>query len=244
MKTKVLILLFTLISFGVQAQKTYVLLTGVSNYGTKDNNLHNSTKDVKSLKTIFESQKAIVGVLTGKNVTRDNLEKKLNAIVQLAKPEDKIIFFFSGHGMIGGFVAYGPDIISYSYLTDIFSKAKTRNVFCFIDACMSGSSAASAVEGETEDRYIFNKNITFVSSSRILEQSIENDWVGHGFFTQALLKALRGKADVNQDRNITLMELFNYIYNDVTARTNKGEKTQHPQLIGPSSLYETIITSW
>ena len=35
------------------AQKTYVLLTGVSNYGNADLNLGNTTKDVKALQKVF-----------------------------------------------------------------------------------------------------------------------------------------------------------------------------------------------
>ena len=81
-------------------------------------------------------------------------------------------------------------------------------------------------------------------SSRADEYSKENNWIGHGFYTQALLKGLRGKADKNADRQITLMELFKYVYNDVTARSKDYSQIQHPVLIGPSSSYDTVITIW
>ena len=121
----------------------------------------------------------------------------------------------------------------------ILSKAKTREVFCFIDACLSGS--VSSTEYDWADAH---KGVTFMMSSRADEFSIENNWIGHGFYTQALLKGLRGKADKNDDRQITLMELFRYVYNDVTARTHNYKQTQHPVLIGPSSSHDTVITRW
>lgn len=231
------------VSIGVNAQKTYALLTGVSNYGFEGINLRNTTKDVKQLKMILDKQDMIVTTLTSRYATRENIEKKLSAIIRLAKPEDKIIFFFSGHGSTGGFLAYGPHDFSYRELMNILARAKTKEVFCFIDACMSGS-ASEIFKYDWADDPNIHKGLTFFMSSRAEEYSIENNWIGHGFFTQALLKGLRGKADKNSDRNVTVIELFNYIYNDVTARCHDIEQVQHPQLIGPGSSYDTILTNW
>lgn len=239
MKRISLLLFATLISIGVNAQKTYALLTGVSNYGVQGANLQNTTKDVKQLKKVLDKQGMIVTTLTSSNATIPNMEKKLNAIIQLAKPEDKIIFFFSGHGDTGQILAYGPEAFYYRDLMKILSKAKTTEVFCFIDACMSGS--VSPTEYDWVDAH---KGVSFMMSSRADEYSTENNWIGHGFYTQALLKGLRGKADINDDRKITLMELFRYVYNDVTARTRNNNQTQHPMLIGPSSSHDTVITRW
>ena len=239
MKRIVLSLLACLITIGINAQKTYALLTGVSNYGIQSANLQNTTKDVKQLKKVFDKQGMIVTTLTSSNATISNIEKKLNAIIQLAKPEDRIIFFFSGHGDTGMILAYGPESFYYRDLMKMLSKAKTKEVFCFIDACMSGS--VTPTEYEWADAH---KGITFMMSSRANEYSTENNWIGHGFYTQALLKGLRGKADKNEDRQITLMELFRYVYNDVTARTQNYRQVQHPVLIGPSSSHDTVITKW
>ena len=239
MKRLLLFLIVISISIGINAQRTYALLTGVSNYGVQGANLQNTTKDVKQLKKVLDKQGMIVTTLTSSNATIPNIEKKLNAIIQLAKPEDKIIFFFSGHGDTGQIITYGPEGFYYRDLMNILSKAKTKEVYCFIDACMSGS--VSPTEYEWADAH---KGVSFMMSSRANEFSTENNWIGHGFYTQALLKGLRGKADKNDDRQITLMELFLYVYNDVTARTHNYTQTQHPVLIGPSSSHDTVITRW
>ena len=231
-----LLMVFVIIS--VSAQKTYVLLAGVSSYSNSEANLSNTTKDVKDIKKIFDNQGAIVSIVTSKYANHDNIVEKLNAIVKLAKSDDKIMFFFSGHGTKGGFVTYELSIFSYQELVSILSKAHTKQVFCFIDACNSGS--VSAVSMGNSDWASEAKNITFVMGCRAEEYSFENNWVGHGFFTKALLKGLRGMSDANKDRKVTLIELFRYIYNDVTART----KQQHPQLIGPGSAHQIVLAKW
>ncbi|MBQ6064467.1 MAG: caspase family protein [Prevotella sp.] len=239
MKRISFLLAVALISMGINAQKTYALLTGVSNYGFQDWNLQNTTKDVKQLKKVLDKQEMIVATLTSSYATISNIEKKLNAIIQLAKPEDKIIFFFSGHGDTGRMITYGFQGFYYEDLMKILSNAKTKEIFCFIDACKSGS--VNPMEYYWAD---VHKGITFMMSSRADEYSAENNWIGHGLYTQALLKGLRGKADKNNDRQVTLMELFRYVYNDVTARTKNYSVKQHPQLIGPSSSHDTVITRW
>ncbi len=238
-----LVLLF-FFAASVFAQHTYVLLAGISNYGD-ESNLGQTTKDVKSLKEIFDKQpNTTVAILTSKYASGSNIEEKLNAINKLAKPTDKIVFCFSGHGTTGGIVTYGPQLFSYKTLAQILSKAKAKEIFCFIDACKSGS-----VENDASANFGFESSsshpgLTFMVASRATEVSWENNWVGHGFFTKALLKGLRGSSDKNRDKNVTLKELFDYVYNDVTARTKDTEAPQHPQLIGPSSSYNTVITRW
>ena len=58
------------------------------------------------------------------------------------------------------------------------------------------------------------------------------------FFTQALLKGLRGKCDYDHNKEITVLELFKYIHADVTRRSLKG---QHPQLIAPKGMHDKVI---
>ena len=233
----ILLIFMTILVVNMNAQRTYALLTGVSNYGDEQLNLHNTTKDVKQLKTVMDKLGVVCGVSTSKNVTQANITKRLNTIIEAAKPEDRIIFYFSGHGTTGGFLMSDQQLFNYSDLIKILSKAKTKNIFCFIDACRSGSVATDSYAMSDSDK----ARITFVMSSRPDELSIENDWIGNGYFTQAMLKGLRGMSDKNHDKRITLIELFKYIYNDVTVRTKNG---QHPQLIGPGSAQNTVIANW
>lgn len=268
-KVFILSLLAICLATQVMAQKTYVLLTAVSNYSNSanpdSNDLRGSTNDAKELKKVFDKQKnTTVALLTGKNANKENIVQKIAAILELAKPEDKIIFFFSGHGALPGIYKDGllvekpsivikngqkDDALSYDELYALFSTAKTKNVVVMIDACHSGCAkfAYERIKDEPGVKPLF------ITSSRGDEKSqdgisLKNDYetfLGNGFFTKALLKALRGKADANHDKQLTVEEVFKYVYNDVQRHMQPltGEE-QHPMLIGPGSLRKLVLTKW
>lgn len=249
-KLTTILSLLLLTAISMQAQKTYVLLTGVSNYGVDSINLYNTTKDVKQLKEkVCDKKGFTTAMLTSRYANHQNIVTKLNAIVKLAKPQDRIIFYFSGHGTYGGFVPHDRSLFNYQELVNILSKAKASKVYCFIDACMSGS-----VKSISANNFgIGNKNphICFLTASDATEISMEDSWVGHGYFTKALLKALQGigASDKNKDKKITLDELFNYVSQDVVFRTRNAKQVQHPQLIPslsllPSSMQNEVLVEW
>lgn len=222
----------------IEAQTTYVLSTGVSNYGSTSVNLHNPSKDAKAVAEVFKKQSnSKVSIVTSSNATKSTILRHLNAIKQLAKPEDKVVFFFSGHGTQNNLILHDGNF-NFSELIDVLKGMRTKKIFVFIDACKSGSvtNATSSYEWTGEKA----PSIAFMMACRADEFSFENQWLDNGFFTQALLLALRGKADTDSNRKITLMETFKYIHKDVNTR----ESRQHPQLIASSSLYDEVITSW
>lgn len=235
MKHLILLLSAFLLFAGANAQKTYALLVGVSNYGVTSANLGNTTKDVKDLKKVLVNQGMVVATVTSKFATKAKVMEKMNAINKLAKPGDKVIFYFSGHGDCGKILLYKTEPLYYSEIVETLSKAKADKIFCFIDACLAGS-----VTGTVYDNLEESSKMMFMMASRANEYSFENNWIGHGYFSQGLLKGLRGMADTDGDRQITLEEIFRYVYNDVTARTD----IQHPQLIGSASMYNSVITKW
>ena len=79
----ILLIFMTILVVNMNAQRTYALLTGVSNYGDEQLNLHNTTKDVKQLKTVMDKLGVVCGVSTSKNVTQANITKRLNTILFL-----------------------------------------------------------------------------------------------------------------------------------------------------------------
>ena len=222
--------------------RTFVLCVGVSSYQNSDNNLSQTTKDAKQFKTVMANHTKDITILTSKYANKNNILEKLRAISNRAQKGDKIILFFSGHGYPGGIVTHDKHL-TYQEINDILSKSSASAKICFVDACHAGSV------GEVRDNSRSYKapssgNIIYMMSSRANEYSIEHPWVGHGFFTQALLKGLRGKADANKDKKITVRELFNYVYNDVQHTTSNMEASQHPQLIGVKEVAEAVVVDW
>lgn len=229
-----LLLLMSICSMTL-AQTTYALIAGVSAYQNSEMNLGNTTKDAKDLKRVLDQLGVKSALLTSKYANYDNIASKLEKIVSVAKSGDKIMFFFSGHGAPGNFCTY-DQLFPYSKLVDILSKAKAKEIYCFVDACHSGS-----VQETTTGNYDWanNRNMIFCMGCKPNEFSYESGWVGNGFFSKALLKGLRGKA--SRDGKITLRTLFDYIYKDVTAHTHQYKQPQHPMLIGPSTMHQNVL---
>lgn len=241
MKQRIITTLFALLSMGliVSAQTTYALVAGVSSYRNPQNNLGNTTKDAKDIKRVLDNLNVKSALLTSKYANYSNIKQKLEKIVATAKSDDKIMFFFSGHGTTGAFCTY-DELFQYTTLVNILKNAKAREVYCFVDACMSGSVQGVASSGYD---WASNKNMCFFMGCRAEEFSWENQWLGNGNFSKSLLKGIRGKADKNQDKRITVQELFDYIYKDVTKHTQGNSTVQHPQLIGPSSMHGNVLFS-
>lgn len=236
-------LLFMAIVLVINAQaRTFVLCVGVSSYQNSDNNLSQTTKDAKQFKTVMENHTKDITILTSKYANKDNILEKMRAIGNRAQKGDKIILFFSGHGYPGGIVAHDK-CLTYQEINDILSKSSASAKICFVDACHAGS-VGEVRDSSRSYKAPLSGNIIYMMSSRANEYSIEHPWVGHGFFTQALLKGLRGKADANKDKKITVRELFNYVYNDVQHTTANMEVSQHPQLIGVKEVAEAVVVDW
>ncbi len=131
-------------------------------------------------------------------------------------------------------------------MMQLFSASKAKEIVCFFDACFSGTIA--------QDVRSSDKDIVFFLSSRPDEMSQEDSgWIGAGYLTQALLKGIRGMADTDHNKEVTVMELFKYIYKDVTARVEKRNSNapddrykvrQHPQLVAAKRSYNMVLTKW
>ncbi len=236
--------------------RTFVLAAGVSNYShpqNLQNNLAGCTKDVKRFKQVMQTQTNDITTLTSSYATAANIKEKLRAIANRAGASDRIVFFFSGHGAPSALCVY-DGLLPYTELLDILGSSDAGEKILYIDVCHAGSIADAATTGDGtrgagrpsgasgwSARAMRQAGTAFLVSSRPDEYSIDGSNIGAGFFTQALIKGLRGKADRNRDRQITVKELFDYMYRDVVRRSGQQ---QHPQLIAPRSMYEVVLTSF
>lgn len=238
MKKILLTLCIALLACVALQARTYVLAVGVSNYKGTTNDLANTTKDAKAFKQLMENKTKDITLITSKYATKANIKEKLRAICNRAGSGDQVIFFYSGHGDNGCLAVY-DGMLSYTDIVNILDDSKAGMKICYIDACYAGSavtaqsSAAQAPNGK--------KNLVFFVSCRPDEYSWESSIVGAGYFTQALVKGLRGKSDSNGDKRVTVSELFKYMYNDVVKRS---DSLQHPQLICPEGLKNAVLIDW
>lgn len=241
---------------GSVSAKSYCFCMGLSKCNTPGaEDISSAQYDAIDFKNALVKQGYKGNVIVNQYATRENILKRVRNVVAAAKsPNDRIVLFFATHGSEDGFLlTYGGGAVYYKEIIDILSKSKTKHVYVFVMACFSGSIAKQ--NGLTSDPDwgddAVKSGITFMVSSRPDETSKsiinrESTPVRHSVFGNALIKGFRGQADRDGDRKITIMELFKYVYNEVTMRmeSNDPAMVQHPQLIGPSSEHSTVIAKW
>ena len=239
-KTFLFLLALMLMAGGATAGRTYVLVAGVSNYQNDAADLSTTTSGVKRIAQVMQKHSQDVSLITSRYATREKLLSKLQEIAKAASADDRIIFYFCGHGDVGGILAYDMSLVHYAEIIDILASSKAGTKMVFVDVCRSGS-ANSVGSNDIWREKLTDGNIMFMLSSRAEEFSSGDIILNAGWFTHAFLKGLEGRCDTNKDKGITVKELFTYVYNDVVSRS---EQKQHPQLIATKEMQNAVVVTW
>ncbi len=174
------------------------------------------------------------------------------------KPKETDIYvFYSGHGMpnksadqtflfpVDGdkeFLEESGYPIQRFY--ENLNKLNAKSVTVILDACFSGASRASAqikeqnliaakgIKLKVTKPWLSYKNFTVINSSTGEETSLGFDESETGLFTYFLAAGLRGEADKDKNKEITLGELKEYVTSNVTAVSRRISGTQTPEFDG------------
>ena len=199
-----------------------------------------------------------VVLLLNEHATAANVISTLYKMMEATKEGDQVILYFSGHGDVESNTLTQPGFLlcwdapssvymiggtfSLVYLQEILSTlsiSKKAKILFIADACHSGKLAGSSVNGAQ----ITASNLTkqFANEVKILscqpdELSLEsNKWGnGRGLFSYYLIEGISGAADMNQDQNITLLELDRYLGDKVPSEALP--RSQIPMILGNKSL--------
>lgn len=211
---------------GYATNKVHLVSVGIADYPGTANDLNLCAKDAASVKWLYEKNtNAVTKILTNSAATKEAILSAIRTTFKYSSTDDIVVFFFSGHGYKGGFVAY-DGYLSYSEIREAMSVTHCKNKMIFADACFSGKmrQGSSGVKQEHE-----KSSVMLFLSSRDNETSIERKNMKNGIFTSCLVDALRGKSDANRDRTITAKELFKFVSDNVRALS---KNKQHPVMWG------------
>lgn len=224
MKRVFIILLLVLCPFISEARNIYLVSVGIADYPGTVNDLTLPAKDARAMHRLYlQNGQASSVLITDQNATKGNILTNARNHFAKAKADDIVVFFFSGHGYPGGFVAY-DERLPYEEIRSVFSSCRAKNKMIFADACFSGDIREAGHAGRK-----LNQNVMLFLSSRSDEVSIERADMKNGFFAACLLRALKGGADTNRDRTITARELFRAVSSGVKELSNDR---QHPVMWG------------
>lgn len=208
------------------AQDIYLVSAGVTDYPGTRMDLTHPADDAKALYRLYKKNAHSVTavLLTDSNATKGHILQEMRRLYNKAKPDDIVVFFFSGHGFQGGFVPY-DDYLTYDEIRRVFSQCKAKNKMIFADACFSGDLREGGRMGQSDPI----NNVMLFLSSRSNEVSIESRDMKNGFFTACLLRSLKGGADTDRNRVITAKELFKAVSEGVKQLS---KDRQHPVMWG------------
>lgn len=154
--------------------------------------------------------------------------------IQAAGGRTLLLLYYSGHAD-GVNLEMGRERLAFSEFRTLLEEAPAEVKLAFIDSCQSGALTAAkggspAPEFDLSLAESIQVNGTAIlTSSAAGENSQESAELRGSFFTSALLAGLRGAADADEDRRVTLAEIYQYAYDKTverTARTLAGP--QHP----------------
>jgi len=166
--------------------------------------------------------------------------------------ETTLYVYFAGHGapdMQKGepyLVPYDGDTLfieETGYKLKDFYKAiydlNVNQAYVFLDSCFSGvaNRAAEMLTKGTRPALIKVEAVGLATQEVISISAATNDQVSnplpreeHGLFTFYLLKALKGQADDNEDRFVTIKEIYDYVNRQVTRVARRMGKEQTPTI--------------
>ena len=183
-----------------------------------------------------------------------NIEQQLKLLLGLVEEKDLVIVSFSGHGVQFRTKAYfcptdatlddADTLVSLDWVYDQLKWCPASMKLVVVDACRNDPSLGGAKTFSNEARD-FGKSlgtqppegIVLLSSCSPGEISREDEKLRHGVFTHFLLDGLSGKADGNQDGEISLNELFRHVGRETKLHVaHKFNDSQRPYLRGETTL--------
>lgn len=163
----------------------------------------------------------------------------------------ELVMYYSGHSDTQGLLL-GSELFSYKELKEQLNALPTDVRIAILDACSSGAMTRQKGGVRRPPFMIDASNrvhgYAVLTSSSEDETAQESDNIGASFFTHYLVSALRGAADVSEDRRVTLNEAYNFAFHETLTRTqNTLGGPQHPaydiQLVGTGDVVMTDLRS-
>lgn len=189
-------------------------------------------------------------VLTNAQADRTAVLEGLEWIEQQTANSDVAMVFMAGHGKLDAkedyyflprdfkpwrYVSSG---VPYHAINSTVSRIQGKALF-LIDTCYSGRAAGMRGGDKVDMTRIINdlsaaeNGVIVLSATSGHQTAQERDEWGHGAFTKALLETLRGDANYNSDRALTVAEIRTYISQRVKTLTD-GKQT--PAVVIPKNV--------
>lgn len=224
------------------------LVIGISEYPQPIPKLPAVANDVREIAKTLSSEKGEfpaqnVKSLVDQEANRQSVLDALEATFRDVQPDDAVFVYMAGHGTAVKddyfFVAHDTQVdqltmtgVPLTKIKESFDASPSQRLFLWMDFCHSGGILARDLEGEPNDRSVIERTLKVVQGQGKLiiaactpsQYAWESAAVGHGLFTDALLRGLKGEA-ANKGE-VTINSLFDFIDKQM------GSNRQRPMMFG------------
>ena len=224
-----------------------ILVVGVSQYlDPTTTRLPGVANDVRAMAALLTSDKGAFStngmvVLVDADATKAAIESALDVTLGGATERDTVLVYLAGHGALDASDAYfvpydgdGTDLgrtcIQLSGLKARFESTRSRRVVLMLDSCHSGGliarsgvNARTAVERAVS--IIAGEGRVVLAACTAKQMAYEDPATGHGDFTHAVLRGVRGEAADGRGE-ITINGLFDFVDHTI------GRPDQKPMYLG------------
>lgn len=204
---------------------------------------------------------ANIKLLLGERASRADMTAALmewlprNAV----EPGGKVYVFFSGHGapdVQEGSAYLLPYDANPTYLKSggiqvaevqkTLTNLQGQQAYLFLDACFSGSGERSVLPEGTRPVVPVKQLkpaggvVTFAAAGAD-ETTGAHQQSGHGLFTYHLLEGIGGKADADQNGDVTLGELEAHVVQSVRVDARRRNRDQTPVVALPKGVDDSHV---
>jgi hypothetical protein len=266
------------------APNIYLLSVGVSNYKSTNLKLNYASKDAMDFSSamVAASQKLFntdgrqhvisynfgTELNNNRKALKNEIKKVIDTIIEKAKPDDILIAFFAGHGVLqegqkkfymltaeaSGFDVGGVEkevAISTDELNEWSRKIKASKQVLILDACSSGQvidNMQQLMRGDIpadQQRALENlkdrTGIYILSASEAGQAARESGIFNQGLLTYSLLSGIKLGGGLKDNKFIDVNLWFNFASDNVKKLAKDIGAIQNPQILGNASFDVGIV---
>jgi formylglycine-generating enzyme required for sulfatase activity/uncharacterized caspase-like protein len=234
----------------------YALLVGVSNYIVDLRPLPAAVKDIEALRQILVNPEiggfAESDVTVLPNAEKGAIETAIYKLFANRKPDDLLLFYFSGHGVTDSrndFYFTGiststdalpPTAISSAYVQGEMEKSRSHRLVAILDCCHSGAfpKGMKAKDASKVDIKLGGEGRAILMAADSSKFAFEQEGFELSLYTHFLVEGLKtGAADRDEDGDVSADELHVYVEGKVKTVNN----SMSPQFFGQKEGHRIVL---
>lgn len=215
--------------------KIYAVIVGIASYNHMPT-LKYTDDDAYQIYAFLKSPEggAIpderISLLIDESASRERIVEAMRTTFSKADENDVVMLYYSGHGLPGSFLPIDFDgynnVLPHSEIKNILDDSKAKHKILLADACHSGSLLAMKTPFDATKTELFfdgfenaSAGTVLFTSSKSEEISMETSGLRQGIYSHFLIRGLRGEADGDGNKIVTISELFEYVNRNVRTYT-------------------------